>query len=69
MAERTTLAALAREVQAIRTRLDEHEQRSIEGERRIRELLGMPKPAEPLRMIPGTAKRRTARRGQLRIVS
>jgi hypothetical protein len=75
MNEPKTLAALAAEVAAMRDRLDEDAQRDAEAEQRIRELLGMRRD-EPavterpvLRVIDGAVKRRTARRGKLRLVS
>jgi hypothetical protein len=75
MAERTTLAALAAEVAAIRTRLDQQAREDAEADLRIRELLGVRRD-EPavterpvLRVVDGAVKRRTARRGKLRLVS
>jgi hypothetical protein len=77
MAERTTLAAVAAEVAAIRTRLDQQAREDVESTKRIRELLdaGQTERAleETLRprlvVVKGTARRRTARRGKLRLVS
>ena len=74
MQEPTTLAAVAAEVAAIRDRLDEQEQADIEAEQRIRQLLmGMEedrqRAGQPLRVIPGSAKRRTKPWGKLTLVN
>jgi hypothetical protein len=75
MAERKTFAALAAQIETINARLDEQDRLDAESEQRIRELLGMRRD-EPavterpvLRVIAGAVKRRTARRGKLRLVS
>jgi hypothetical protein len=75
MAERTTFAALAAEVAAIRARLDQQAREDVESEQRIRELLGLVAEQRAmterpvLRVIAGAVKTRTARRGKLHLVS
>jgi hypothetical protein len=78
-----TLAALAAEVAAMHVVIDERDRRDAEVARQALDLLARqaldllarrrgeePVPEPPvLRVINGAVKRRTARRGQLRLVS
>lgn len=72
MAKGTTLAAVAAEVAGIKAMLEERERENAETEKRVVELLRnrgwTPETRPDLRLVHGSAKRRTGRRGVLEVV-
>ena len=73
MTDAVSLESLAAEVARVHARLDEQARKRAEAELRIVTLLAGPEtPAERragFTLIPGTARRRTARRGRLHAVT